>query len=269
MKKSNKLIRDRIPEILEEKGANFSVRVLNDDEYKRELLLKVVEEAEEIAGTGGNTGELVKEIGDVMEVMDHVVATFGLDLAQIGKVKRERRRLRGGFSKKLFLENKPMNDKEFLLETFLDELPRFERVFQAFNNGALDYKPDALSKSAHELIKYMVGETYSIPVFLRFGNVDFTTISGSTPKTIEEASQLFRKSIESALEIVRGMSDEDWQKDAVMMQGSIEIWKSTRGKMAWGMLLDLIHHRGQLSTYIRPMGGKVPSIYGPSADTQD
>jgi uncharacterized damage-inducible protein DinB len=29
-----------------------------------------------------------------------------------------------------------------------------------------------------------------------------------------------------------------------------------------------VHHRGQLSTYLRPMGGKVPGIYGPSADTQ-
>jgi uncharacterized damage-inducible protein DinB len=34
------------------------------------------------------------------------------------------------------------------------------------------------------------------------------------------------------------------------------------------LLLDAIHHRGQLSTLIRPMGGKVPAIYGPSADTQ-
>ena len=34
----------------------------------------------------------------------------------------------------------------------------------------------------------------------------------------------------------------------------------------WFMLLDSIHHRGQLSVYIRPAGGKVPSIYGPTAD---
>jgi uncharacterized damage-inducible protein DinB len=33
------------------------------------------------------------------------------------------------------------------------------------------------------------------------------------------------------------------------------------------LMLDAIHHRGQLSTYLRPMGGKVPSIYGPSGDT--
>ena len=37
-------------------------------------------------------------------------------------------------------------------------------------------------------------------------------------------------------------------------------------ELAWGFLLDMIHHRGQLSTYLRPMGAKVPQIYGPSAD---
>jgi uncharacterized damage-inducible protein DinB len=37
--------------------------------------------------------------------------------------------------------------------------------------------------------------------------------------------------------------------------------------MMWFFFFDIIHHRGQLSTYVRPMGGAVPSIYGPSADT--
>ena len=42
--------------------------------------------------------------------------------------------------------------------------------------------------------------------------------------------------------------------------------KDTAYEMAWGFLLDQIDHRGQLSTYLRPMGAKVPAIYGPSAD---
>ena len=44
------------------------------------------------------------------------------------------------------------------------------------------------------------------------------------------------------------------------------VWEDTVGELVWGHLLDGIHHRGQLSTYLRPMGSKVPSIYGPSAD---
>jgi uncharacterized damage-inducible protein DinB len=42
--------------------------------------------------------------------------------------------------------------------------------------------------------------------------------------------------------------------------------RSPGHEMAWGFLLDQIHHRGQLTTYLRPMGSTVPAIYGPSAD---
>jgi hypothetical protein len=50
-----------------------------------------------------------------------------------------------------------------------------------------------------------------------------------------------------------------------MYQGQ-EVMSETGIGSAWGFLFDLIHHRGQLSTYLRPMGSTVPAIYGPSAD---
>lgn len=50
------------------------------------------------------------------------------------------------------------------------------------------------------------------------------------------------------------------------MVDGVLLFEETYGGMLWGSLLDMIHHRGQLSVYIRPMGGRVPSIYGPSAD---
>ena len=50
-----------------------------------------------------------------------------------------------------------------------------------------------------------------------------------------------------------------------MFQGQT-VMNETGFDNAWGFLLDIIHHRGQLSTYLRPMGSTVPSIYGPSAD---
>ena len=55
-------------------------------------------------------------------------------------------------------------------------------------------------------------------------------------------------------------------KQAKFLMGGAAVWEDAVGQMVWGMLFDAIHHRGQLSTYLRPMGGKVPSIYGPSAD---
>ena len=105
MKKThNKLIRDKIPEIIEETGVNYKVRTLDNEEYKKELLKKIVEEAKEVLETDGKKEELNKELGDVLEVIDHLTSAFGLDKEEIEKVKQERKGSRGGFDKKLFLE---------------------------------------------------------------------------------------------------------------------------------------------------------------------
>jgi uncharacterized damage-inducible protein DinB len=63
------------------------------------------------------------------------------------------------------------------------------------------------------------------------------------------------------------LDDITWNHEAWMIRGEQEILlKDTVGGLLWLALFDAVHHRGQLTTYIRPMGGKVPSIYGPSAD---
>ena len=50
--------------------------------------------------------------------------------------------------------------------------------------------------------------------------------------------------------------------------GTLEFFGSQRpaSPMAWSFLFDIVHHRGQITTYLRPMGSKVPQIYGPSGD---
>jgi uncharacterized damage-inducible protein DinB len=50
--------------------------------------------------------------------------------------------------------------------------------------------------------------------------------------------------------------------------GALEFFGQQRpaSPMAWSFLFDIVHHRGQITTYLRPMGSTVPSIYGPSAD---
>jgi uncharacterized damage-inducible protein DinB len=63
------------------------------------------------------------------------------------------------------------------------------------------------------------------------------------------------------------MDDAAWQKKVrFLLGGDAPAWEDAAGEFVWGFLFDQVHHRGQLSTYLRPMGGKVPSIYGPSAD---
>ena len=105
MKTYNKLVRDRIPEIIEADGETPKVRILGEAEYKTALLEKLVEEAREALATNGDPKELAKEIGDVLEVVDATVEAYGLDRSQIEEIKKKRRESRGGFEKRLFLES--------------------------------------------------------------------------------------------------------------------------------------------------------------------
>jgi predicted house-cleaning noncanonical NTP pyrophosphatase (MazG superfamily) len=103
-KEYNKLIRDKISEIIKQNGSNLKTRILDDEEYKKELLRKIVEEAQEVLETNGDKKELTKEIGDVLEVINYLTDAFELDKQEVEKIRKERKDSRGGFDKKIFLE---------------------------------------------------------------------------------------------------------------------------------------------------------------------
>lgn len=96
----DKLVRDRIPEIIAEHGRACETRVLDAEEYRKALLAKLVEEAEEAAA---DDGELAKELGDVLEVVDAVVAAYGLDRGALEALRAKRRASRGGFEDRIML----------------------------------------------------------------------------------------------------------------------------------------------------------------------
>ena len=164
-----------------------------------------------------------------------------------------------------------MTDKELFLETLKSELPRFERVMKAVEavpKNKHSYKHDKKSRTTLELLQHTFGaESGMIPHFLKTGTLDFATWPQPQWKTAEDVKKEFVKNIKNIEKMVKRMDQKKWSAKAQMyMAGKLE-WEDPRGKIAWEFLLDLIHHRGQLSTHLRPMGGKVPSIYGPSADS--
>lgn len=160
-----------------------------------------------------------------------------------------------------------MTDKELFVKTIADEAPRFEKVFKALPQDKLDYRPDPKSRNAKDLVETMAAESLMFAVFLKSGELDFSATPPPPATNIDNFLALMKKGLNETGEVAGNMTQEDWDSESKMMSGGKEEWKTTKGQMAWGLLLDLIHHRGQLSTYIRPMGGKVPSIYGPSGDT--
>lgn len=97
----DKLVRDRIPEIIRRNGGECAVEIMNDEDYRRALRRKLVEEAIEAAEAG--PGQLVTELSDLAEVIDAVLAVEGIDRASVQAAQQRRRAERGGFNERLRL----------------------------------------------------------------------------------------------------------------------------------------------------------------------
>jgi predicted house-cleaning noncanonical NTP pyrophosphatase (MazG superfamily) len=97
----NKLIRDRIPEIIRADGKRARVEELDESEYRQALLEKLVEEAVEAARA--SEVELSKELADLYEVIDAILAAWNIPREDVLALKGERRQQRGGFEKRLKL----------------------------------------------------------------------------------------------------------------------------------------------------------------------
>ena len=98
---------------------------------------------------------------------------------------------------------------------------------------------------------------------MEHGRVDYTPPAATD---VRDSVALFQKNAGAVEKRLDGLSDAAWEKKAQFLMGGNVAWEAPLGEMLLGFLFDAIHHRGQLSTYLRPMGAKVPSIYGPSAD---
>lgn len=158
------------------------------------------------------------------------------------------------------------SSREFFVETLKDELPRFERVFKALPAARMDYRPHEKTRSAAELAGVLADEAQMFEAILQKGDIEMSEMKPGSYATPGDASSAFSRGILAAQQAAGAASEADWLKPARFLAGGKVEWETTRGKMAWGLLLDLIHHRGQLSVYLRPMGGQVPAIYGPSGD---
>ena len=104
MKSHYKLVRDNISEIILESGAKCTTRVLGEEEYKKELLNKLVEESKESLAALEDIEELKKELADVLEVLEAIEKTFKISGSEIVRIKNTRKRERGAFESRIFLE---------------------------------------------------------------------------------------------------------------------------------------------------------------------
>lgn len=100
MKIYNKLVRDKIPEIIKAEGKQVNIRILNDEEYKEELNKKLQEEVNEYLEDNN-----VEELADIVEVIYGILNSKNVSIEQFEKVRKAKAEKRGAFQNKIFLES--------------------------------------------------------------------------------------------------------------------------------------------------------------------
>ena len=98
MKQFNKLVRDKVPQIIEQSGGTPCIRILSDQEYFDALEAKLDEEMGEY-----HRDKTVEELADILEVVYALAATSGCSREQLEQVYFEKHRERGGFDRKIYL----------------------------------------------------------------------------------------------------------------------------------------------------------------------
>lgn len=121
------------------------------------------------------------------------------------------------------------------------------------------YRPDPKSRTAHEIAWQIVCEERMIIDALESGKAEWAP--PPKPATMKEVLEAYEEQSAGMPQRWKELPPERWD-------GTLEFFGGRRpaSPMAWSFLFDIVHHRGQITTYLRPMGSTVPQIYGPSAD---
>lgn len=156
-----------------------------------------------------------------------------------------------------------MTMREFFLQTHKAEFPAFQRVLRALPQDRLDYKPHERSPSAQQLMWTLTFELQACLDVITKRQAEWQHVP---PPPYDQMLATFERLSKELDEQVARLDEAAWSQPARFLVGGKVVNEQPVGQFLWFVLRDAIHHRGQLSAYLRPMGGKVPAIYGPSAD---
>jgi uncharacterized damage-inducible protein DinB len=151
-----------------------------------------------------------------------------------------------------------MDERSLFTEFWRNESKTTRKVLGRIPEGS-DYKPDPKSRTAKEIAWQIVCEERMIIEALENGKAEWAP--PPLPATMKQVVEAYEKQDAGMVQRWKALPAERWD-------GTLEFFGKQRhaSPMAWSFLFDIVHHRGQITTYLRPMGSAVPQIYGPSGD---
>ena len=157
-----------------------------------------------------------------------------------------------------------MSIPQFFVTPWEQEQAAFGKVLRALPADKLDYRPHERSTAAGDLAWQLAIEQRGMTEMIDNGQQVFENTP--RPATLDEIVAAWDSATNDLRAKLQSLDDDKCAGKCTLIMGGAPVWSDSLGNMLWGYLFDMVHHRGQLSSYIRPMGGKVPAIYGPSAD---
>ena len=146
------------------------------------------------------------------------------------------------------------------------EHPVTKRVIAAIPDDKVDYRPDEIVKSAIDLAWHIVTAEARFLNAVAAGAFDLTPAPRpDTIRTADDVNRWYSEQFAKAVERLKQTSGDQLIKP-VDFRGLFQFPAVVYVQLG---LSHSIHHRGQLSMYLRPMGAKVPSIYGESFDARE
>ena len=151
-----------------------------------------------------------------------------------------------------------MDEKSLFTSFWTKESQTTRSVLSRIPDGS-DYRPDAKSRTAQEIAWQIVCEEKMIIEALESGAAAWAP--PPMPARMKDVLETYETQSADIAARWAALPAARWD-------GTLEFFGDRRpaSPMAWSFLFDIVHHRGQITTYLRPMGSRVPQIYGPSGD---
>jgi uncharacterized damage-inducible protein DinB len=170
------------------------------------------------------------------------------------------------------MESTSMKALSALAAGYIRELESEVRATsECLKNVPMD-KPDWKPHEKSMPLGYLALLVADIPRWIQHaiekGEVNFATYEQARAKTPDDLVTHFEKSVEAAKNALRNVSDEGLKEMFYLKNGDQELMKTSKDETIMSSINHMVHHRGQLSVYLRLNDISVPSIYGPSADVQ-
>ena len=139
------------------------------------------------------------------------------------------------------------------------------KVLRAYPKDKAELKPTPVMKSARELA-WMFTAEMGASLLAIHDELRMPPDLPPVPATLDEVITAFEQTRDQLAAALEKIGDEDLTGTVPFPSGPGQMGEFPKVQFLWFMLCDQIHHRGQFSVYTRLAGGRLPSIYGPTAD---